>query len=231
MYSESHIIDVGDGIWCIANQIFASNTYVCLSEVIGECIIIDPGLDAPLIDGCLGKLSLKPSHIFCTHGHFDHIGSASFFQKKYEAKVYLHAADIKTMQASNFLLMAFKINYHVEMPLLEKIAESEFCINIGKQVIQCLQIPGHTKGSCLISYGSAVFSGDSLYSRGVGFSRLPGENTEQLRSSLLMMWDRIPSDSTIYPGHGPYATFDWIHHNNHALLDFLNNPCKQQKGN
>jgi len=222
--------DIGDGIWCVANQIFASNTYICRSEVSGECFIVDPGLDASLIDECLEKLSLKPRHIFCTHGHFDHIGSASYFQNKYEAKVYLHEADTKTMQTSNFLLMAFKIKSRVEMPLLEKIAGSEFSINIGNQVIQYCLVPGHTAGSCIISYGSTMFSGDSLYSRGIGFSRLPGEKPEQLRNSLLKIWAEIPLDCTIYPGHGNHATFDWIRQNNLALINFINNPYMPQKG-
>ena len=230
MFSGIPLKEVGDNIWCIANQTFASNTYVCRTEVEGECFLVDPGLDASLIDECLEKLSLKPRHIFCTHGHFDHIGSASFFQNKYKAKVYLHEADTKTMQASNFLLMAFKIKCRIEIPLLEKVAGSEFNISIGDQVIKYFLIPGHTAGSCIISFGSAIFSGDSLYSRGIGFSQLPGEKPEQLRNSLLTIWDKIPLDCMIYPGHGSSATFDWICHNNQSLINFINSPYKQQKG-
>ena len=229
MSSEIPFKDIGNGIWCVANQIFASNTYICRSEVSGECFIVDPGLDALLIESCLEKLSLKPRHIFCTHGHFDHIGSASFFQNKYEAKVYLHDSDVKTMQASNFLLMAFKIKCRIEVPVLENISGLEYSVNIGDQIIQFRLVPGHTAGSCIVSYGSAIFTGDSLYSRGMGFSRLPGERPEQLRSSLLTIWDEIPLDSTIYPGHGTYATFDWIRQNNHALIDFINSPYMPQK--
>jgi glyoxylase-like metal-dependent hydrolase (beta-lactamase superfamily II) len=66
------------------------------------CILIDGGLDPAAIDAVVQELALTPAAVFCTHGHFDHAGSAAHFQKVYGCPVYLHGADRKLLKASNF---------------------------------------------------------------------------------------------------------------------------------
>lgn len=211
----------GGGIWKVVNKSFSSNTYVCATGEPSECILVDPGLDVADVDEALKKLGLKPRYVFCTHGHFDHAGGAAFFQKNYGAKVFLQAADLKTLRASNFLLMAFKMPQRIDLPELELIAEEDFSVPVGTGVVSCRLAPGHTPGSCIIRYGDAVFTGDTMLRRGVGLAELPGEDQGQLRASLLMLWNVLPLNCTIYPGHGKPASFASIRENNLALLAFL----------
>jgi hydroxyacylglutathione hydrolase len=211
----------GNGkIWRVTAGYFPSNSYICESNDNGECFLIDVGLDGPAIDDALKHLGLKPHKIFCTHGHFDHAGSAAYFQKKYDIEVFMHTADAKTVKTSNFLLMAFNIPQRVEAPSITYI-EHNFCTNISGQKLRFLSTPGHTPGSCVIELGSALFTGDTLYSRGVGLSQLPGESPDILRASILSMWDKLSSEVTIYPGHGNAAKGDAVRTSNVALLKFL----------
>jgi len=212
---------VGDGVWRVTAGAFPSNAYICAAAAPGEAFIIDPGLDPLAIDRAARELGLTPRQVFCTHGHFDHIGGAAHFQQAYGAEVFLHGADLKTMKTGNFLLMVLKIDQRIALPEVTWVDPSAASPILGGQALTYLPVPGHTPGSCFIRHGRHLFTGDSLYARGVGLSDLPGENHNLLRQSLLALWDSIPGDCTVHPGHGPSARFDEIRAGNRALLDFL----------
>ena len=56
-------------------------------------ILIDPGLDLTKIDEWIDELKIQPNAILLTHGHFDHIASAKYFQEKYNINIYLGKED------------------------------------------------------------------------------------------------------------------------------------------
>jgi glyoxylase-like metal-dependent hydrolase (beta-lactamase superfamily II) len=186
----------------------------------GGGILIDAGLDGLTIDAELSELGLRPNAVFCTHGHFDHTGSASHFQKKYDCRVFVPKADEKLMKASNFLLMAMKLKHRVVLPEAT-LVEVNHVANIGGTSLRYLPAPGHTPGSCIIEFGSAWFTGDTLYARGIGLSHLPGEDQELLKQTILSYWDDLTPERTIYPGHGNAASGLLVRTGNTALLDFL----------
>jgi glyoxylase-like metal-dependent hydrolase (beta-lactamase superfamily II) len=213
---------VADGIWAVTAGSFPSNSYVCAADVPGGAILIDTGLDPEPIDSALQSLGLKPAFVFCTHGHFDHIGSAAYFQRKYGAPVHLHSADVKTAGIGNFLLTAMKLPDRIVLPDLV-LVDGAFSIQLGGRSLRYLHLPGHTPGSCAIAYGDHLFTGDTLYARGVGLSKLPGERPDQLRRSILELWEHLPGFH-VHPGHGPSAAGADIQRANRRLLAFLRLP-------
>ncbi len=50
---------------------------------------------------------------------------------------------------------------------------------------------------------------------------MPGEDTDQLRRSILEAWDRFPDETVVRPGHGEASTLGEIKRQNTALLRFL----------
>lgn len=210
---------VGDGIWSVTAGSFPANSYIVAADVPGGAVLIDSGLDAGPIDAAFGELGLTPAHILCTHGHFDHIGSASFFQNKYGAPVYLHRADKKTAATCNFLLAAMKLPDRIVMPALT-LVDDGFALPLGRRSATYASTPGHTPGSCTIRIGHDLFSGDTLYARGLGLSKLPGERPDDLRRSIAGMWDGLDG-LTVHPGHGRSASGADIKTNNAELLAFL----------
>lgn len=210
----------GGSIWRVTSGAFPSNAYICEAGVVGGCILIDAGLDGPAIDAELTERGLRPHQLFCTHGHFDHAGSASFFQDKYGCQIFMHRADARTLKASNFLLMAFKIPQKIKIPEITFI-EHTLDIDINGQALTYIPAPGHTPGSCVLQFGNAWFTGDTIYSHGVGLSSLPGEDAARLKQSILGLWDRLKENITIYPGHGDAASSVSIRSENRALLKFL----------
>jgi len=184
-------------------------------------VLIDGGLDPAAIDLAAQELTLTPSAVFCTHGHFDHAGSAAFFQRKYGVPVYLHGADLKLLKASNFLLMAFKMASRIEQPSEITTVASGQSIDVAGFALTFHGTPGHTPGSCVIELGSALFTGDTIYTNGVGLSHLPGEEPETLKQSILAFWPRLTAERIVYPGHGGYASGADVRLSNLALLEFV----------
>lgn len=208
-------------VWQVTNGLFPSNCYLCATDTEGDCLIVDPGLEAGPIEAALSELALTPRAVLCTHGHFDHAGTAAHFQRRFGCPVHLHERDVKTLRSSNFLLMAFKIPAKVSMPDVQAVTDTEPVLKIDGVVVRFHPTPGHTPGSCALELGGTLFTGDTLYARGVGLSRLPGEDANELRRSILSVWDRFADDTMVRPGHGDSAELGWIKQNNAALRAFL----------
>ncbi len=210
----------GGKIWQVTSGEFSSNSYFCEAQVEGGGFLIDAGLDGRTIDDELSEQGLQPHAVFCTHGHFDHTGSASHFQKKYGCQVYVPKADSKLMRSSNFMLMAMKIPQKVVVPDAT-LVEPGYVADMAGITLRYLPAPGHTPGSCIIEFGAAWFTGDTLYAQGVGLSRLPGEDHAELKKTILGYWRELTPERTIYPGHGKPADGLAIRTANTALLNFL----------
>ena len=210
----------GGRVWCVTSGIFQSNAYFCEANVPGGAILIDAGLDGPAIDAEMAEQGLRPHQVFCTHGHFDHAGSAAYFQKKYGCQVFMHRSDARTLKSSNFLLMVLKIPHRIEQPEVTYI-DASFSIDVGGHALRYLSAPGHTPGSCVIEFGTTWFTGDTIYSRGVGLSSMPGEDSQLLRQSILHLWDGINTGRLICPGHGESRDGAAVRGENRALLTFL----------
>lgn len=209
---------LSDDIWVVTGGSFPSNTYICRTEA-NTATLIDSGLDVGMIERALHTLGLSPDQIICTHGHFDHIASAKHFQDTRDATVFLHEGDAKTAKSNNFLLMATKRPERIEQPELTLVG-GEFSTSSGGRTFSYRHTPGHTPGSCLVAWGSDLFTGDTLYSRGVGLSKLPGEKHDQLRDSILAVWENLDA-YRIHPGHGPSAAGSEIKSTNGRLRNFL----------
>jgi glyoxylase-like metal-dependent hydrolase (beta-lactamase superfamily II) len=210
----------GGNIWRVTSGVFSSNAYFCEAAVEGGGILIDAGLDGETIDAELGMHGLRPQAVYCTHGHFDHAGSASLFQKKYGCEVFVPKADAKLMKSSNFMLMVLKIQQKVVLADATWV-DPGYTADIAGTPLRYLGAPGHTPGSCIVEFGNAWFTGDTLYARGVGLSHLPGEDHDVLKRTILGYWPDLTPERTIYPGHGNAADGLSVRTENTALLNFL----------
>jgi hydroxyacylglutathione hydrolase len=219
-HPEEEPADVAAGLLRVRNGVFTSNSYICATSDPGSCILVDPGLDGAAIDAALARCGLRPLAVFCTHGHFDHVGSSGDYQRRFDIPVYLPRADVRTARGSNFLMMAFKINARIVLPAFE-LVDDGFALRAGDDEVRYLHTPGHTPGSSVVLFRGNAFSGDTLYRDGVGLVSLPGEDETRLRQSILGVWERLPDDVWVNPGHGGAGPFGEIKRQNAALRGFL----------
>ena len=92
-------------VWRVTNGVFPSNCYVVPTGADGRCVLVDPGLGGEAIEQALSLAGLSPVAVVCTHGHFDHAGSAARFHRL-GCPVYLHEPDLKTLRSSNIVSAA-----------------------------------------------------------------------------------------------------------------------------
>lgn len=221
--SQNDLLHVRGSVYRVLNSTFSSNTYIYKIENTNECFVIDPGLDFDKISDSLDRLDLRPIAVLCTHGHFDHIGTSQNLKEKFSIPIYLHKLDEKIAKTANFILMACKIDKKIKPPNIDQyVAEMNSFFEVGGIKIEYMLVPGHTRGSCFIKIGDQdMFTGDSLYKSTVGLVDFPGEDKEELKASLLKIWDQIDGQTWIYPGHGGSESFSYIKNNNKSLLEFL----------
>jgi glyoxylase-like metal-dependent hydrolase (beta-lactamase superfamily II) len=205
----------------VVNAYLPSNTYVCATSRPGECVVIDPGLDAEAVLGEIEARELRPVGVFCTHGHFDHIGSAHDVAQRYDTRVYLHRDDRRVARSANFLLMACKIERRIVVPAAVTEAFDGMPVRIGADTLTFHHAPGHTPGSCMIEFRGALFSGDTIYRDGVGLVDFPGEDEAMLRDSIARHWDAFDDDVMLYPGHGGSGVLGDVKRQNSALRAFV----------
>ncbi len=220
---------LGGALWRVTNADLASNSYLLAApgqtEPGSACAVIDPGLDRVALELALETTGWLPTSVLCTHGHFDHVGGAAWLQQRFGVPVYLSAADLKLAKLSNFMMAAFKLKSRIDLPVFtlvdtSKIADPVLIESAGRR-FHFYALPGHTPGSCAIDVDSLLFSGDSLYARRTGLSKLPGEDHAQLRASLQRLFNWIGGQVLVLPGHGGAATIDEIHAGNDALRAFM----------
>jgi hydroxyacylglutathione hydrolase len=204
----------------VRNGVFDSNSYLCPTAVPGECLLVDPGLDETAVDLALSSSGLRPVAVACTHGHFDHVGRAHEYQRRYGVPVYLHRDDAKTAGTSNFLMMAFKVPARITLPRFD-LVDGAGAVRVGEDELRWIHSPGHTPGSCVLLFRGVAFTGDTLYRDGIGLVSLPGEDEGVLRKSIERLWEMIPAETPVYPGHGGSAPFGEIQRMNLPLRAFL----------
>lgn len=206
----------------IKNGIFPSNTYIFTDIDTGKSLIIDPGLDREALVHAEKELGLKPVAVLATHGHFDHIGHAAYFQEKYKIPFYLHEKDLKLSQSANFYLKVARLGFNIDTPVPDHLFRGDkYQFSLAGFECTIYNFPGHTPGSCVIQHKENLFTGDIFYKNGLGFNHFPGENPQQLKESIRTIFHAFTEQTNIYPGHGSAATLGTIKSENKELINFI----------
>jgi len=78
-------------------------------------------------------------------------------------------------------------------------------IDIDDLQFSVLYTPGHSSDSISLWGHGVVFSGDTLFRRGIG-ATLPGHDHKQLKQSIHEKLLTLPDETIVYPGHGAATT-------------------------
>ena len=176
-----------------------ANCYILEEKESGKAAIIDPGGEAKKIKDFLKSKGLTPSFIILTHGHIDHIEAVGAFN----LPVYIHKDDEEFLYNpdKNLSLTGFKLD---KKP--KRLLDDGDKLQLGNLSLKIIHTPGHTPGGICILCDKILFSGDTLFSSGVGRTDFPYGNSRDLLKSikdkLLILDDNIQ----VFPGHGPATT-------------------------
>ncbi|MBX3215723.1 MAG: MBL fold metallo-hydrolase [Labilithrix sp.] len=174
-----------------------------------RAIVVDPGGDFELIEAKLGELGATVDAIVHTHTHIDHVGATAAVQRKSNARACIHEADrflydLLPVQAA---MLGIPLPETVEM---EGSLKDGASVSTGSVELGVLHTPGHTPGSVTFVVktpdGTRVFSGDTLFRRGIGRTDLWGGDSGLIMKSLREKILALPDDAVVVPGHGPETT-------------------------
>lgn len=171
-----------------------TNTFLLISAA-GSAVIIDAAGAAAEYDKIIRENNARLTDIFCTHGHFDHVGSAAALRQEWGAKLWCEAADLLGTQL--YPLTSADCGYEEG----QTIAVDELSFTVW-------HTPGHTKGSVVLLCGEYLFTGDTLFAGSMGRTDLGGGSEADMTSSLRKLAALpIPRTAQVLPGHGDFSTF------------------------
>lgn len=195
---------------------------------VGEAAVIDPGVDHREVTQILNANKMILKYIILTHAHIDHIVQVNELQDACGGKVVIHEMDAPLLRDDvlNGSMMFGSDKRFREADILVKDGDT---LEIGSVRLEIIHTPGHTPGSMCIKAtelmnkaddtngsgeGTAsvaaaagigtccIFTGDTLFRRGVGRTDLGAGNSRQLAKSLSRLME-LRDELTVYPGHGP----------------------------
>ncbi|OGN99702.1 MAG: hypothetical protein A2Y90_04815 [Chloroflexi bacterium RBG_13_52_12] len=183
----------------------SANCFIVGMESSGEGMVIDPGGNSEEIYHAIADSGLDIMIIVLTHGHSDHIAALRDIQDKTGAEVAIHVSDADFLEGHGSFSSQFGISYKTPHPP-DRLLREDDVIEVGGRSFKVIHTPGHTPGSiCLLTNGK-VFTGDTLFRRGIGTTMMPGSSRSQLINSIHTRLMVLPDDTVIYPGHGRETT-------------------------
>ncbi|MFC1901774.1 MBL fold metallo-hydrolase [Chloroflexota bacterium] len=194
----------------------SANCYIVGSENTREGLIIDPGGNAGGLLKTASDSGLDIKIIVLTHGHSDHIAALCDIQDRTGAEVAIHTADAQFLHGRGSSSMMFGISYKTPGPP-DRLLHDGDVIDIGDLHFSILHTPGHTPGGICLLEHEKVFTGDTLFYRGIGTTMMPGSSRRQLIDSIQKVLMALPDNTTVYPGHGRETTIGAERKNNPFL--------------
>lgn len=183
-----------------------TNCYLFIDK--GQCLIIDPGDDADFIISTIRDLEVKPIGLLATHGHFDHLLSATELKLAFEIPFYLHKADLPILKRTESTAKYFTGLSVDPPPPVDKYLKKGQILRVGKGKLRVIETPGHTQGSIILKGKGIVIVGDLIFAGGgVGRTDLPGGDSNLLNTSIKKILS-LPKDTIIYSGHGEETTVE-----------------------
>lgn len=185
------------------------NCSLVVDDLSKRAIVVDPGGDFEHIEARLDALGAKVDAIVHTHTHIDHVGATAAVQRKSGARACIHEEDrflydLLPVQAA---MLGVPLPETVEM---EGSLRDGGALSAGEVELGVLHTPGHTPGSVtfVVKAGGAtrVFTGDTLFRRGIGRTDLWGGDSGLIMRSLTEKILALPDDAIVVPGHGPETT-------------------------
>jgi glyoxylase-like metal-dependent hydrolase (beta-lactamase superfamily II) len=184
---------------------FETNCHVLWGST-PQAIVIDPGAQPEDILDFLSARKLSVAAYLLTHGHVDHVSAVAALCDACPAPVHLHPADAPwAYRPANQMPPFYGIPRRPAME--EPLRPEEKTLAVAGFTCAVIGTPGHTPGSVCFHFAGEeiLFSGDTLFAGSVGRTDLPGGDSRQLQSSLVLL-ARLPDRTTVYTGHGPSTT-------------------------
>jgi glyoxylase-like metal-dependent hydrolase (beta-lactamase superfamily II) len=188
---------------------FQENTYVVWLPGRKEALVIDPGLEPDLILDCIREEQLSVVAILNTHGHADHIGGNAALKEAFPGAPLIIGVNEQKLLADPEANLSAQFGLPITSPAADQLVKEGDLLEIGGIRLEVLDVPGHSPGHVVfVCRGTpcVVFGGDVLFRGSVGRFDFPGSDGRLLAEGIRDKLFTLPSDTVVYPGHGPVTT-------------------------
>ncbi|HEU4947454.1 MAG TPA: MBL fold metallo-hydrolase [Kribbella sp.] len=170
-----------------------NNAYLLRCRLTDEQVLIDAANDAGTLLNVIGAGGL--ARVITTHRHGDHWQALA-----------------EVVAATGAITVAGRLDAEsIPVPTLEAVDDGD-PVQVGEARLTVIHLVGHTPGSIALLYDDPtgaphVFTGDSLFPGGVGNTHGNRKDFESLLHDVeTKLFDRLPDETWIYPGHGADTT-------------------------
>lgn len=187
-------------IKCLPVGQLQANCYLLWDQNTRDCFIIDPGDEADFLTDEILRLQLKPQAILLTHGHYDHCLACLELKLNFNIPIYLDPKDNFLYQNASSSARHWSGTKSFKQPATAPYPKH---LQLGTTTIEIIPTPGHTPGSVSLYSKPFLFTGDTLFSDGVGATNHRYSSAKDLHHSLQTI-KALPSGTEVYPGHGEF---------------------------
>jgi glyoxylase-like metal-dependent hydrolase (beta-lactamase superfamily II) len=169
-----------------------NNAYLLRCRATDEQLLIDAANDAHTLLGTIGDDGI--ASVVTTHQHGDHWQALAEVVAATRARTYAGRED------------ADGIPVPTDVPVVDGDV-----IRVGNVELTARHLIGHTPGSIALVYDDPhghphVFTGDCLFPGGPGRTTRPEEFNSLMGGLETKLFDVLPDETWIYPGHGNDTT-------------------------
>ena len=175
--------------------------YLIIDESTKDAVVIDPAGDFELIFKKIDKHNANIKYIINTHGHYDHASGNNHMLGKTKGVLLIHKNELphyRNIKSEECGLFSDEQGRRDKKILLLQDNDK---ILIGNTELWVMHTPGHSAGSISIYSNGNIFTGDTLFTEGVGRTDLQDSSTESLIDSIKNKILKLPDDTKIWPGH------------------------------
>lgn len=183
----------------------STNCYVVWRKGSNTAAVIDPGTVSKNVLSVLRDNGLEVKAIINTHGHPDHIGGNAALRRLTGAPVYVSEHDASMLAGPDDLFGVLARSGAADEDLsADHLACGGDTLTVGDLQFHVLETPGHTPGgiSLWLPDDGVVFTGDTLFNRGVGRTDFPGGHEATLLDSIHRVLFSLEDSTIVLPGHG-----------------------------
>jgi glyoxylase-like metal-dependent hydrolase (beta-lactamase superfamily II) len=181
-----------------------TNCYIVRAERESpEAVVVDPSGAATEIRLALASHGARCAAILVTHGHFDHLLGVADLAEGTGAAVHMPEGERMLLESPQGVTpVGLTLRAHTP----EIVLAGGEMLEAAGIAFDVLSVPGHSPAHVAYHADGALFSGDVLFAGSVGRTDLPGADWDTLLGSIRMLVDTLPSETAVYPGHGPITT-------------------------
>lgn len=165
-----------------------NNAYLLRSRFTGDQVLIDAAAEPDRLLTLIGADGI--SGVVTTHRHGDHWAALADVVAATGARTYAHPDDAEAIPVQTEVFLR----------------EGDRLV-VGDVELSVIHLVGHTPGSIALLYDDPegpphLFTGDSLFPGGVGRTTSPENFASLYRDVVAKIFDVLPDETWIYPGHG-----------------------------